>query len=249
MMIRTTALSMLLGTALAAPAQCSIDLPADTVNLYLGYDPLACATLAPVVNGAQPYTLVWSNGLTGPTIDVCATVTEWVFVALLDDTLCYAIDSVFVNVVDVRCGADLDKVLMCHLPPGNPANMHDICISPNAVPAHLGHGCALGSCGGLGGGQVIDDTQGYTVVVSLAPNPLGSAGTVRVVSLQDQRVQVRALDPMGRVLLVLLDAAMSANEERTIQVDERNFPPDLAALWIEGVGATERRVQPLILAR
>lgn len=249
MMSRSSACLLLLGSALGASAQCSIDLPEDTVQLYLGYDPMACTTLNPVAIGAQPTSYVWSNGLTTPTIDVCAAITEWVFVALLDDTGCYAIDSVFVNVVDVRCGDDLDKVLMCHVPPGNPDNMHDICVSPNAVPAHLAHGCQLGDCGILGGGQLEDDAQGYTVVVSLAPNPLGNTGTVRVVSLEDQRVQVRALDPTGRVLLVLVDAPMSANEERTIQLDERNFPPDLAALWIEGVGATERRVQPLILAR
>ncbi|MFQ5528638.1 MAG: hypothetical protein ACE5GX_20580, partial [Thermoanaerobaculia bacterium] len=35
------------------------------------------------------------------------------------------------------------KVQVCHLPPGNPANIQQICISENAVPAHLGHGDGL----------------------------------------------------------------------------------------------------------
>jgi hypothetical protein len=35
------------------------------------------------------------------------------------------------------CGKKLNKALVCHVPPGNPTNEHDICISPNAVPAHL----------------------------------------------------------------------------------------------------------------
>jgi len=39
-----------------------------------------------------------------------------------------------------------DKVIVCHIPPGNPANAHDICIDPNAVPAHLGHGDYGGEC-------------------------------------------------------------------------------------------------------
>ncbi len=34
------------------------------------------------------------------------------------------------------CGNN-NKVLLCHVPPGNPANAHTICISPNAVAAHL----------------------------------------------------------------------------------------------------------------
>lgn len=35
------------------------------------------------------------------------------------------------------CGNNDNKVLLCHAPPGNPGNAHTICISPNAVDAHL----------------------------------------------------------------------------------------------------------------
>ena len=33
-----------------------------------------------------------------------------------------------------------EKVLICHIPPGNPENAHTISVSVNAVPAHLAHG-------------------------------------------------------------------------------------------------------------
>ena len=39
-----------------------------------------------------------------------------------------------------------EKVLICHIPPGNPDNAHTISISVNAVPAHLAHGDTLGAC-------------------------------------------------------------------------------------------------------
>jgi hypothetical protein len=40
-----------------------------------------------------------------------------------------------------------NKVCICHIPPGNPANAHTICISPNAVDAHItNHGDYLGEC-------------------------------------------------------------------------------------------------------
>lgn len=39
------------------------------------------------------------------------------------------------------------KVVMCHVPPGNPANAHSITISPSAVAAHLAHGDYFGCCG------------------------------------------------------------------------------------------------------
>jgi hypothetical protein len=37
-----------------------------------------------------------------------------------------------------------DKVNVCHIPPGNPANAHIINVSVNAVPAHLAHGDFVG---------------------------------------------------------------------------------------------------------
>ena len=40
-----------------------------------------------------------------------------------------------------------DKVLVCHVPPGNPANAHVISVSPNAVAAHFAHGDCLADQG------------------------------------------------------------------------------------------------------
>jgi hypothetical protein len=39
-----------------------------------------------------------------------------------------------------------DKVTVCHVPPGNPANAHTIVVDTAAVPAHTGHGDTLGPC-------------------------------------------------------------------------------------------------------
>jgi hypothetical protein len=38
------------------------------------------------------------------------------------------------------------KVLICHIPPGNPDNAHTISVDESAVPAHLAHGDTLGPC-------------------------------------------------------------------------------------------------------
>ncbi|MCG2420186.1 hypothetical protein K8089_14245 [Aequorivita sp. F47161] len=38
------------------------------------------------------------------------------------------------------------KEYVCHIPPGNPENMHTIHVSVNAVRAHLAHGCWVGFC-------------------------------------------------------------------------------------------------------
>ncbi|HEY5952658.1 MAG TPA: hypothetical protein VIV40_44470 [Kofleriaceae bacterium] len=42
--------------------------------------------------------------------------------------------------------ADTQKTTICHIPPGNPANAHTICVGNAAVPAHLDHGDFAGTC-------------------------------------------------------------------------------------------------------
>jgi hypothetical protein len=44
-------------------------------------------------------------------------------------------------------GCPPPKQLICHVPPGNPDNEHDLCVGTPAVPAHLAHGDRSGSCG------------------------------------------------------------------------------------------------------
>ncbi len=38
------------------------------------------------------------------------------------------------------------KIVICHVPPGNPDNTHAIEININALPAHLAHGDLIGDC-------------------------------------------------------------------------------------------------------
>src|SRR5689334_6822652 len=49
--------------------------------------------------------------------------------------------------------ADTKKTTVCHIPPGNPANAHTICVGNAAVPAHLDHGDFVGTCSCPGGGD------------------------------------------------------------------------------------------------
>jgi hypothetical protein len=42
---------------------------------------------------------------------------------------------------------DVKKTTICHIPPGNPANAHTICVGNAAVPAHVAnHGDSIGAC-------------------------------------------------------------------------------------------------------
>ena len=42
---------------------------------------------------------------------------------------------------------NIKKTTICHIPPGNPANAHTICVGNAAVPAHVNnHGDSIGPC-------------------------------------------------------------------------------------------------------
>ena len=50
--------------------------------------------------------------------------------------------------VCVECDKEISefKVIICHIPPGNPEKQHTIIIGLSALPAHIEHGDTLGYC-------------------------------------------------------------------------------------------------------
>lgn len=66
-----------------------------------------------------------------------------------------------------ECGATTPngKVMMCHVPPGNPGNAHTITISQNAVAAHLAHGDYYGGCG-----EHDDPSAVYSLEIDATPS-------------------------------------------------------------------------------
>ena len=91
-----------------------------------------------------------------------------------------------VNTPDPRAcdPADTKKTTVCHIPPGNPANAHTICVGNAAVPAHLDHGDFVGTCScpigdvdaGAGGGSGDTDAagggSGSGSDIDASPNPV-----------------------------------------------------------------------------
>lgn len=56
--------------------------------------------------------------------------------------------SITADVTMHACSPDqTKKTTICHIPPGNPANAHTICVGNAAVPAHVqNHGDTFGEC-------------------------------------------------------------------------------------------------------
>jgi hypothetical protein len=108
-----------------------------------------------------------------------------------------------VNSADVACGHNMQKVILCHVPPGNPNNPQTLCIAPSAVPAHLANhpGDCLGSCDlyypRLANGDLIEILD---FLAEAYPNPFSNNFTVHVISSEETPVTVYIHDITGRIV-------------------------------------------------
>lgn len=130
-------------------------------RIYAGYGAENISLTAIPTGGIAPYSYKWSSGEQLETNAVSEAGTYSVEVT--DSYGCLASAAIVVDLVDVQCGNIGDKVLICH-------NGQVLCVSSNAVAAHLNHGDRLGSCDG--------ETSPLEVVVY--PNPFTSFITVNV---------------------------------------------------------------------
>jgi hypothetical protein len=110
------------------------------------------------------------------------------------------------------CGNNGNKVTICHIPPGNPANRHDICINPNAVSNHLNnHGDYIGECDQIfcGGSNMIAlpsnsissnfSTEGF----QLYPNPTRNQLKLDLYNHLDQIISISIYNHLGQEVLTL----------------------------------------------
>jgi hypothetical protein len=193
--------------------------------------------LCSIVTGGTPgYTYQWTptTGLSNPNISnpvASPTETTIYFLLVTDHNGHTASLSITINVLQLSsliCSGNGNniKYRVCHIPPGNPANPQNICISASALNAHLiqgnnGHNkCHLGYCGeqlcfstrpggcqgSCGGGFVPTPgtmetnpvmTDELNVVVS--PNPSSSNFIIQVTGKSNEPVTVRIFDKNGVV--------------------------------------------------
>ena len=139
-------------------------------TLYVGYGPSSLTLQVIPSGGTAPYIFSWSTGVLAPSTTVSAAVPGvYVYdVKVQDAAGCVTQVSKLITVTDARCGNNLDKIVVCHIPPGNPANRHEICISPEAVADHLSqHGDVLATC------HISDEREISLRQVNKLPAPAG----------------------------------------------------------------------------
>ncbi|MEY3443524.1 MAG: hypothetical protein RLZZ519_1805, partial [Bacteroidota bacterium] len=188
-------------------------------TVYYGWGPSACATISAsgIGGGCAPYSILWSNGATTASQTVCPSVSTDYTVTVTDANGCTASCVVRVCAIDVRCGNNLQKIEICHNPPGN---AQTLCISPNAVQNHLtGHGDHLGACGsnvpcGPNNKSAGSEPAAAVEAIEMAafPNPFQSSTTLRFTVPSEDNVTLTVFALDGRNIGSIFEGAVSAGK-------------------------------------
>lgn len=188
----------------------------DTV-LYLGYGD-TCTTLKGLASGGQsPYTFIWGSD-TSQNVTRCSGRTETYTLEVVDQNGCFDTDDVTVRVEDIRCGKKNDKKVLVGQNTKN--NPHTICVSVNAVPAHLRKGDYLGTCASS---NKMDEERGDFAIY---PNPANQRIYVSTPSGTGESIRITISDLSGKVLInLVVDTHLDTAEE--FEIDLTDVPTGL----------------------
>jgi HYR domain/Secretion system C-terminal sorting domain len=183
----------------------------DAHNIYFGYGPQS-ATFTSTATGGSGFTYSWSpstylsaTNVANPTFTPTAAGHYTYTCTATNSNGCSTTCTVSMCVVDAVDHSHANKVILCHIPPGNPNNPQQLSISVNAVDAHLtGHtGDHLGACyGGCGSGaksvnnNVVETS---TEAIKVYPNPNEGVFNVEI-PVSSKTAEIMITDITGRVI-------------------------------------------------
>lgn len=168
-------------------------------TIYLGYGPQCVTLKGKVTNGTAPYKYDWGSAGKGQMITVAPTTTTTYNLAVTDKNGCQTTCSVTINVIDVRCGKDLQKVSICHKVDDH--TWRTLCVGVDGVADHLTHGDYLGVCNTSSiVTSSVSNAFAYTSLnIKAVPNPTSGFFTIQVGSNNaTDKIKLRILDLSGR---------------------------------------------------
>lgn len=208
-------------------------------TVYFGYPPAACATLSwsGAAGGVPPYSISWSTGETSQSIEVCPEVTTLYTVTIVDANGCEFSDDVLVCAIDVRCGENLNKVEVCHVPPDNPANPQTVCVGLLSVVMHLAHGDQLAACGTdhncppapMPFTQPLSaQSSASTTELNAYPNPFSDRAALTFSTQTEGQITLSLLDVTGRLIQTIFDDEVVPGQWYQVEVDAQLLGPGMS---------------------
>lgn len=150
-----------------------------------------------------------------------------------------------------KCGNNNKKVKLCHVPPGNPANAHTICISPSAVQAHLNHGDYLGDCTCNGeegfvapGNNDHAIASGKQLELEVFPNPAKNMVNIHLHGMEGE-ASLTIFDLMGRTVWV----QQVEEGELVLQVDLTDVAFQNGIYLVSVISQGERMTKRLVITK
>lgn len=204
-------------------------------TLYIGYGPSSLTVTATPNGGTAPYTYKWNSGQTTPSISVSSAGTYTVIIT--DAKGCTATAAITISVVDVSCGNNSDKVMICH-------NGVTICVASKAVQAHLNHGDNLGSCGAttrVNSATKASVSSKTTIldlpVMSVYPNPSAGQFIVQLNSDKSAKATVMVIDLSGRI--ITQKAVNLSKGVQSVEFNIANHAQGVYMIKVIGVGGAK----------
>lgn len=197
-------------TILVKPSPVATGLAANTI--YLGIGPQSVTLTGIVKGGKKPYKYDWGFD-TARCVIVSPKITTTYNLTITDNAGCQSICSVTIYVEDVRCGKDLQKILICHKDSVT-QQWKTLCVKPNTVRDYLEHGALLGSCttsGFAGAVSEISESAENKMALSTeslqikaSPNPTTSYFSVQIKNNNStEQISLRIFDMYGRQIEVM----------------------------------------------
>ena len=140
-----------------------------------------------------------------------------------------------VNVVDVRCGNGLKKIILCHVPPGNIGNPQTLCIAPSAIPAHLAnhpYDC-IGPCSLYYGNSNSRNTIIEDIHYHISPNPVTEKASVSFMIYRNGNVKIDLLDITGRIIKNISNLDINSDSEHNVDFSVEGLKAGVYLLRIQ----------------
>lgn len=214
-------------------------------TIYIGYGPQSITLTAQANTTGLSYQWyldgIAITGATGTTYSATSAGDYSVIVTDAGGCSSSASDPgshIQINSIDVRCGNNNSKVIICHVPPGNSGNPQTLCIAPSAVPAHLAEhdeDC-LGPCPGT---RLDHSPEAMNETFAVYPNPFGQSIRLTFEVEENQSVEAIILDAAGREMMKLFEGQIHQHTHFDRTFDVSNLSRGVYILRLSRGGEVE----------